>query len=155
MKTEIKINLWERWLKRYWDSRIQGTPILLDDGELIKMVEWAVDLECVFPEVVGIICNGPIPQILQHTSLFFRLDRERTELIKKFPNESARLLVHLTKNVSMPKYFCSELEKLTEKIIAAEVQQDILDSLCNNLAAIGCDKAAELSACAKRNALTI
>jgi hypothetical protein len=57
----------------------------------------------------------------------------------------AELLVHLTTGVQMPRYCCGELEKLTEQIITAGAPATILRKLCDNLAAIGCVKAEELS----------
>jgi len=145
MKIETKIDLWKRWLKRYWEERNQGIPVPLGDGELIRMVEWASELGCVFPDVVEIICSVPIPKPLNHMALFSRLEKKDTDITKKYPNELARLLIHLTGDTSMPRYFCGELEKLTEKIITSGVQMDLLHSLCDNLAAIGCERAAELS----------
>jgi hypothetical protein len=70
MKAETKGALWERWLKRYWEDRNQGTPVRLADGELKEMVEWAGELEPVFPEAVEVICKGRVPQF-EHTSLFW------------------------------------------------------------------------------------
>ena len=144
MKTETKSGLWKRWLKKYWENRIQGAPVPLADGELKEMAEWAGELEPVFPDAVELICKGRVPQ-LEHTSLFWRLEKEETNISTRYPEDLARLLVHLTTGVQMPRYFCVELEKLTEEIITAGVPAMILRRLCNNLATIGCDKAEELS----------
>jgi hypothetical protein len=145
MKLDTKIGLWKRWLKRYWEDRNQGIPVPMADDELKKIVEWSSELGCVFPDVAEIICNGPVPKPIQHTSLFYRLEKKESEIIKRYPDELTRLLIHLTTDTSLPYYFCKELEKLTEKIITAGVQRDLLFILCNNLAAIGCSKASELS----------
>lgn len=144
MKDETKSGLWQRWLKRYWKDRNQGTPIPLSDGELKEMAEWSGELEPVFTEAVEVICKGCVPHF-EHTSLFSRLEKESTNISTRYPRDLAKLLVHLTKDIHMPRYFCGELENLTQKIIAAGVPATILRTLCDNLAAIGCAKAEELS----------
>ena len=144
MKAETKSRLWERWLKRYWEGRNQGTPVPLAEGELKEMVEWAGELEPVFPEAVEVICRGRVPHF-GHTSLFWRLEKEKTNIPSRYPEYLVKLLVHLTTDVQMPRYFCGELEKLTEKIIDAGAPATMLHKLCDNLAAIGCARAGELS----------
>ena len=144
MKAESKIGLWERWLRGYWEGRNQGIPVPLADGELKEMVEWVGELEPVFPEAVEVICKGRIPQF-EHTTLFWRLEKEDTNITTRYPEDLARLLVYLTTGIQMPRYFCDELAKLTEKIITAGAPAAILRRLCDNLAAIGCVRAGELS----------
>jgi hypothetical protein len=144
MEPERKTRLWERWLKRYWEGRNQGTPISLSDEELIKMVEWIDELEPLFPEVVEVICSGRIPKF-KHTSFFSQLANDKTTITTGYPTDSARLLAYLTTNNQIPIYFCDNLERLTEKLITVQAPTKILRTLCDNLAAIGCPKALMLS----------
>ncbi|RPI78818.1 MAG: DUF4020 domain-containing protein [Desulfobacteraceae bacterium] len=116
MESEKKIGLWKRWLKRYWEDRNQGMPVPLADGELVKMMEWIVELEPVFSEVVEVICNGRIPEF-KHTSFFSQMANDKATITTVYPTDSARLLVHLTTGNQIPIYFCDNLEKLTEKLI--------------------------------------
>jgi len=141
MKAETKINLWKRWLKKYWESRNQGVPVPLADDELKEMAEWVGELGPVFPDAVDLICKGRVPQF-EHISLFRLVGKN--DIPTRYPEALARLLVHLT-SVQMPRYFCNELEKLTEKLITCGAPATILRRLCNNLAAIGCGRAGELS----------
>ena len=32
---------WERWLKHYWQNRLNGVPIELGTGEIESMLEWS------------------------------------------------------------------------------------------------------------------
>jgi hypothetical protein len=144
MKSDTLRGLWQRWLKRYWEGRNQGTPVPLTNDEHKNMVEWVGELEPVFPEAVEAICQSRVPP-LEHSSLFWRLGKEETEIATRYPEDLARLLVHLTAGLQIPRYFCGELEKLTEKIINAGAPATILRRLCDNLAAIGCFRAGELS----------
>jgi hypothetical protein len=148
MKTDIMRKLWDRWLKRYWEGRNEGNPVPLSDNELKKMLEWVGELEPVFPEAVELICKGRIPQF-EHCTLFWRLKKEESNITTLFPDDLAKLLVHLTTNLQMPRYFCGDLEKLTEKIITAGAQATVLRRLCDNLAAIGCARAGELNSMIK------
>ena len=95
----------------------------------------------VFPDAVDLICKGRVPQF-EHISLFRLVGKN--DIPTRYPEALARLLVHLT-SVQMPRYFCNELEKLTEKLITCGAPATILRRLCNNLAAIGCGRAGELS----------
>jgi hypothetical protein len=148
LKPESQIGLWNRWLKTYWEVRYQGIPVPLVDGELKEMVEWAGELEPVFPEAVGIICNGRVPQFGDLT-FFWRLKEDRANIITRYPDDLAKLLVFLTSSGQVPRYLCNELENLTEKLISAGASAAILRQLCNNLAAIGCVKASEFNSMIK------
>jgi len=145
MKDETKTGFWKRWLKKYWEDRIQGIPVPLSDGEVKEMAEWGGELESVFPEAVELICRGRVPHF-EHTSLFRRLEEEKANISTRYPEDLAKLLVHLTKHVQMPRYFCGELENLTERIITAGASSTIVRKLCDNLIAIGCVRVEELSA---------
>jgi len=134
MSNEVKKDLWDRWLKSYWQGRNQGIPRMLSDGELR---EWIVELEPVFTEAVEVIRNGRVPHF-DHASLFFRLEQEKKDMIARIPEAVARLLVHLTSDAQMPRYFCHELEPLVDQLISAEAPQRLLEKLCENLAVIGC-----------------
>jgi len=144
MEEETKSGLWKRWLKRYWLDRNQGVPLPLADGELNRMVEWAGELQPVFPEVVDIICSGPIP-ILDHASAFYRMKKAETGLSVRYPEATCRLLIHLVSRANVPIYFCDDLEELTDQVISSGAPADLLNKLCERLAEIGCPKAGELS----------
>jgi len=144
MKEETKRGLWERWLKKYWEGRIQGAPIPISNGELKEMVEWAGELEPIFPDVVEIICRGRVPKINQ-TSLFYRLKKEESRISAVYPEAMTKLLIHLTSNTEMPRYFCTDLEELTKQAISVGAPAHLLKQLCDQLAAIGCVNASKLS----------
>ncbi|OHE23008.1 MAG: hypothetical protein A2X92_09745 [Syntrophus sp. GWC2_56_31] len=143
MSNEVKKGLWDRWLKSYWQGRNQGIPCLLSNGELCEMVKWVVELEPVFTEAVEGIRNGRVPHF-DNTSMFYRLEQEKKDMVKRIPEAVARLLVHLTSDAQMPRYFCHELEPLVDQLISAGAPQRLLEKLCENLAAIGCPNTSNL-----------
>jgi hypothetical protein len=51
--------LWDRWLKRYWEDRLQGVPAPLTEGEVVAMVAWPRCFESLFPEAVDLAVRMP------------------------------------------------------------------------------------------------
>ena len=45
---------WQRWLKHYWEKRLQGVLDALETGEIAQMLEWLPHLTSVFPEAVDL-----------------------------------------------------------------------------------------------------
>ena len=82
---------WQRWLKRYWENRLQGVPVDLEAGEVEHMLDWLPRLTSVFPEVVNLAVQMPsIP--LQNYHVIHEL--ETGDLWQSHPKEVAKLLVH-------------------------------------------------------------
>ena len=44
MSSDATKSLWDRWLHRYWQDRLKGIPVKLDEKEIIGMLEWLVHL---------------------------------------------------------------------------------------------------------------
>ncbi len=143
MSEEIKKELWERWLKRYWVSRNESVPVPLSDTEIQEMIEWVGELGLVFPEAVEVICRGPVPKI-DRVRLFYRMKKKASQISSRYPEAITMLLIHLTKDNDEVRRFCKDLEELTDQAISAGAPTDLLRQLCEQLATIGCDKASEL-----------
>ena len=45
---------WQRWLKRYWENRLQGRPAPLESSEAAHMLDWLPHLTSVFSEAVDL-----------------------------------------------------------------------------------------------------
>lgn len=143
MSEEIKKELWERWLKRYWVSRNEGVPVPLSDTEIKEMIEWAGELGLVFPEAVEVICKGPVPKI-DRVRVFYRMKKKESQISSRYPEALTRFLIHLTKDNDDVRRFCRDLEELTDQAISAGAPTDLLRQLCEQLATIGFNKASEL-----------
>ena len=143
MQDDTKKALWNRWLREYWERRNQGVPVPLSNAELVEMVEWAGELEPVFPEVVEVVCAGRVPH-MEHSSLFYFFTKEKRHIVSHYPDAMAKFLIHLASDDNMQRHFCHDLEILTDQLIAAGVPSALLRKLCDRLAAVGCSKAAEL-----------
>ena len=84
--------LWQRWLKRYWEDRVQGVPSTLEAGEIEYMLYWLPHLKLVFPDAVDIATRMPkIP--LQHSMVIHGL--KDNEIVKMYPESVVKLLLYL------------------------------------------------------------
>jgi hypothetical protein len=58
MDGDAAANLWNRWLGRYWDERVLGRPVPLDQDELNQMARWPVHLGRVIPDAVNLLMKS-------------------------------------------------------------------------------------------------
>ena len=85
---------WQRWLKRYWENRLQGVPTgaVLEAGEVEHMLGWLRHLIAVFPEAVDLAIGMPKTP-LQNCYVIHELNEG--DLWKKYPEAVAKLLIYL------------------------------------------------------------
>ncbi|RYE43120.1 MAG: DUF4020 domain-containing protein [Hyphomicrobiales bacterium] len=84
--------LWDAWLHRYWQNRLQAVPVKLDEAEIRAMIEWLPDLNESFPTAVGLVVRSPHVRI-EHSGVLYGL--RESDLVTRFPAETAELLVYL------------------------------------------------------------
>lgn len=85
--------LWDGWLNRYWQDRLQGVLAALDEAEIRAMLDWLPYLGNVFPVAVDLAVRFPLIRI-DHSGLLFKL--RDSELVTRFPAKTAELLVYLS-----------------------------------------------------------
>ncbi|AKX96039.1 hypothetical protein MTHERMOG20_16760 [Moorella thermoacetica] len=132
---EATSQLWGKWMEKYWENRLFGIPIPLSPGEAGAMVNWALELEPVFPSVVEKIISGPTPN-LERGTFYYRLSQEK--IAKKYPEDVARLLVYLLSGTDMPFYWCTEVKNIFEQIATAGLSEEKLSLLREQLIRLGC-----------------
>lgn len=93
MQQPAKQQLWDGWLRRYWEGRLQGVLSVLDEAEICKMLEWLPHLGDVFPNAVAFVVRCPAIRI-EHSHIFYELCD--SELVTRFPTETAELLIYLS-----------------------------------------------------------
>ena len=60
MDEAIQQEWWQRWLKRYWKNRLQGSAgWQVESGEVAHMLNWLPHLSTVFPEAVDLAVQMP------------------------------------------------------------------------------------------------
>lgn len=89
-------NLWERWLHRYWQNRLNSIPLPLDESEARQMLEWLPHLGEQYPQGVALAVRASISRI-EHTDLIYQM--QKSDLVTRFPTETAELLIYLCPRV--------------------------------------------------------
>jgi len=136
-----KIDLWQRWLDKYWSRRLDAIPRKLDPKEIEEMVAWIANLEPIFPEVAKKICATPQPQS-RDSFLYAKLSEKRFAL--NHPKWLARLLGCLLTNTTEPIYHFQEIHEMVEVLANSDVPKEDLLAVCNELARLGYRKASDL-----------
>ncbi|MDD2736267.1 MAG: DUF4020 domain-containing protein [Desulfuromonadaceae bacterium] len=109
---KFQIDLWRRWIKKYWENRLQGVPAPISAAEFEPMLGWTVRLTAIFPEAVALATKMPHGTI--RNSSFLR-DLDKNELPQRYPNEVAQLIIYLGESGSH-SYMWYGLKELVSKI---------------------------------------
>ena len=112
---------WSIWLKDYWQNRLQGVPIPLDEVEIPCMLGWAMHLPAVFPEAVSLATH------LRSTPLNIDLDLhdiDGSDLIQQHPVALAELLIHFGKCETQP-WFWSGTRATVDRLLAKELPLNV------------------------------
>lgn len=89
--------VWEGWLSRYWQDRLQGVLAPLALTECRKMVEWLPHLGAHFPAGVQLATRMPaLPA--EHRHVLFEL--RTSDLVTRFQEATAQLLIYLSDGVA-------------------------------------------------------
>ena len=91
--------IWNTWLRGYWQNRLDGFPVQLDDNEIGQMFYWSTLLSAVFPEVVDLAIQLR-PVQLQQGIVISQVQEGR--LVSQYPEAVAELFVHLGKTDQAP-----------------------------------------------------
>ncbi len=119
MQQPAKQQVWDGWLSRYWQDRLQGVLAALDEAECRAMLEWLPHLGNAFPDAVTLAVRFPTIRI-EHSGVLFEL--RDSELVTRFPAETAELLIYLS-NCTVG-YHATDLAKIEARLppIPAQVR---------------------------------
>jgi hypothetical protein len=135
MNAEQQKGLWHRWMKHYWEKRLQGLPQALIPGETTEMAEWVPHLNAVFEEAVDLAVQMD-PAEFDHSSVIY--DLRKSNLVTDYPEAVVKLITYLLK-ARWPGYFWHGLNEIMAKLDRAKVSPNILSELDIGLAAKGFD----------------
>ena len=117
MKPAAKQQLWNGWLHRYWQDRLQGLLTALDETEIRKMLEWLPHLGDAFPDAAALAVKFPkIP--IEHSHVLFEL--RESDLVTRFPTGTAELLIYFS-NCEIG-YHADDLAKINARLPAIPAQ---------------------------------
>ncbi len=111
MEQPAKQQLWDGWLHRYWQDRLQGVLAPLDEAEIRQLLEWLPYLGNAFPDAVALAVHSPTIRI-EHSHVLFNL--RESELVTRFPAETAELLIYLA-NCTVG-YHTADLAKIDARL---------------------------------------
>ena len=119
---------WGRWLKRYWENRLDGVPAPLKADEVESMLGWLPQLTEIFPEAVALAIR--MPQVpLQHGYGLIDKFGKNDSLVRKHPREVAQLLIFLGQSDS-PGYVWGDggrelIDRLLQSDLSNEMEQGL------------------------------
>lgn len=89
--------VWEGWLSRYWQDRLQGVLAPLSQLECQAMVEWLPHLDAHFPAGVQLATRMPALRA-EHGHVLFEL--RTSDLVTRFQEATAELLIYLSEGMA-------------------------------------------------------
>ena len=129
---------WEKWLKKYWDDRLDGIPKQLQPEEIGRMVKWLPHLTEVFPEAVKLAEKMPLDSVSLDGWAVHELNESESNLWERYPNDVARLLIHLGKAQSLGPGG-SRVSELVEKLFQQDISAELKKGLVELLVKLGFD----------------
>jgi hypothetical protein len=127
---------WQRWMKRYWNNRVNGTPTQLTPEEVAAMATWIPNLTSSTEEAVGIATQRPA-RLPEHSSLLHKLDADK---IQRAPEAFARLVAHLLKGTTQPFHSCHSLKQVVA-LFKAQVRTVDVRPIVEQALRLGCSDA--------------
>ena len=110
---------WERWLKQYWENRLQGVPAPLSEGEVAAMVDWPRCFASRFPEAVDLAVRMPKAP-LEGWRVLHAMDEG--DHWSSYPEATVRLLVYVAEhNASQSFWF--QAQALVEKLSGLDLSE--------------------------------
>ena len=134
LSQEFAETAWARWMHEYWEQRLQSKPAFLTREELSAIAEWPVFLDRSFVEASQ-LATKKAAGLGEHSNLLTCL--LDSDLINKYPDESARWVSHLLKNTNTPFHQCHVLSKLVQALQSTS-NDKLIDSIKEEGIRLGC-----------------
>ena len=117
---------WNRWLKCYWQNRLEGIPPKpLESDEIEGMLDWLPYLTGVFPEAVDLAIQMPKIQ-WNAGEMLYRL--EKGDLPNTHPEAVARLVIHLGQS-DLPSYAWYKGRELIGRLLKSPLPLELKTKL--------------------------
>ena len=113
--------LWDGWLGRYMENRLQGVPASLSSGEVGAILGWLPHFTSLFPNAVEIAVRMP-PQQLDRSDALFRI--RKGTLWESYPVSVADLLIFLDKCTLPPWDWHNDGKELIVQLLDLSLADD-------------------------------
>ena len=108
--------LWTRWLRRYWENRLQGVPAQLTDEEMVEMIAWTPRFSSLFPDAVELATKMPNSKAKYERPLWMSLHRiQKKGIWRSHPESTAALLLYL-KPLTLSYYSPGKIKELIDNL---------------------------------------
>jgi Domain of unknown function (DUF4020) len=134
LSPEAADGLWNRWMRAYWDDRLNTVPLPLERSEASAMAAWPTRLTGSLHDAVNCAVKAPAG-LDDHGGLLGHLDD--ADVTDRAPGDIARLLAHVLKYTSPPFWGGYYLEKLVPRLAASASPTD-LDEIREQAIRLGC-----------------
>ena len=94
MTDEQQQELWNRWLRHFWENRGRGVPESLSPGELAWMLDCLQYMKGIFPEAVELTVSIPT-RSLSDERVYVVMDLNDSSVSENHPEAVAKLLIYL------------------------------------------------------------
>ena len=125
MSDSAQIELWNRWLMEYWQSRLDGVPVALSEGEIERMACWTMQLHSLFPQGVQLAVQMPANSF-RPEMLFHRI--AESGVVEREPDAVADLLLHAA-NSADRSYLLLDGGELSGTLLESGVSEDQANQL--------------------------
>lgn len=134
-------DIWNRWLREYLTERIGDVPAVADAEEIRALYELVIPLRAVLEELVPVLTSRT-PVNLKHSRIYDLMSQANFSAGESTP--VAQLLNHFLTGAETPFFDCTEAGELVSSLLAAGAPKDVLVSICNRMAELGCGEAESL-----------
>ena len=125
---------WNTWLRGYWENRLLGVPVQLDDAAEIEfMLDWPTQLPAVYSEAVDLAVRMhtvPLPR----GTIIYRIGQ--AGLVTRHPETVAKLLIHLGKADHQP-WFWYRAKEIFDELLQSNLDSETEVRLRETIAKTG------------------
>ena len=125
---------WNRWLKRYWQNRLEGVPKPLESDEIKRMMDWLPYLKGVFSEAVELAIQMPQSESggKRESWVIFAL-QDRSDLLETHPEATAKLVLYVRPSLPPTDLASGHQKQIQRKLIAKLLQAPLPPDLKTKL----------------------
>ncbi len=133
LPTEHVEQEWSRWMRSYWQRRLQSVPRRMNTQEASAMARWAIYLGDSLSEGIDLAIRhrAGLPQ---HSSFLHALNEER---LNSGPEHFAHLVAHVLAGTQMPFYEGYELPQIFDCLTTLGASQTSLDAIAEQAMRLG------------------
>ena len=121
--------LWERWLRQFWEGRLQGVPVGLIDGEIGEMIRWTTRLKSLYPDAVALATKMPNIEANSGRHIWTSLHRIQDERIwHSHPQSTAKFLLYL-KPLLLHYHSPDKIKQLIDELRQMQIPPTLVGAL--------------------------